>query len=192
MADNKIHRKIPWDEEAYFKQRKKKAKLPENTTYAYTASEIIRRDMQFLALLLWIPLDTMVSKEKSFGISPEVPMNLHRAYSVMVKNASKEAKTVSTRKLLKDADTCLKATNSPDARGAVLAAAWVILKLADEQRIRDPDSQIVLTSAGIIAEAQADGSTGPWRFNADTVTKAGERLWSRANLAGYLLSMGGV
>ena len=191
MADKKIHREIKFDEDEFFAQRKKKAQLPENTTYARLASAIVRRDMQMLALMLWIPLDSMVTNHEH-GISPEVPMQIMTAYRIMVKNAPDSTKVVDARKLMADADTCLKATNSPDSRGALLAAAWVIVKLTDEGRIQDATSQIVLTATGILSEAEMDGPTGPWRFRPDEVTRAGERLWSRANLAGYLLSMGGV
>lgn len=187
----KIHRKIKFDEASYNRQRERKANLPENRVYGVNGAPDVRRDMMLLACLLWIPLDH-ITHDKRLGrleIAQQVTDALHRAFEVMTRNMRPEYAAALSRKLLDEANTCLKATNADDGRGAALAAAALIVKLVDEGLIRDATSNIVNAALLVVGEASEERPSGPWGYREDWVLQAAQRVWDRAQIAGYLQAM---
>ncbi len=191
MADEPIRRKITWSDDEHAASMAKKRKLPENTIYAEWGDLETRRDMLLLGTMFWIGLDLMEQTMRREGLemSVEIANNVMRAMQVMMKNIPKiEAKLLSTV-LHRDANLCVKAANAPTPRAITIAVAHLIVKLTDEDLVPDPTSNLVLAALAIVTEAVEDGLDGPWRYVEREVVLNSERIWQRAQLAGYLSTM---
>jgi hypothetical protein len=145
--------------------------------------------MMLLGVMFWIALDTMqqkVLKTHGWELAAEIPDHVFRSFRVMLKNVPADERKLLSKVLYADADTCLKASLADTSVGATLAMAHLIVKLTDEGLIADPQSNVVIAALGIMHEAIEEGLQGPWRYIETEVTLAAEKIWTRAQLAGYL------
>lgn len=187
-----VRRRVKWDDESHKRSMDKKKKLPENTIYAEWGPLDVRRDMLMLGTMLWIPLEMLATKdsrETGLEISVEIHNYVMRSMQVMLKNIPADERKLLTKVLYQDAETCLKATNAPHSIAAILAVAHLIVKLTDEGLIPDPTSNVVLAALCIMTEAEEDKLDGPWKYIEAEVTANSEKIWSRAQMAGYLGTM---
>lgn len=190
-ADKTIHRKITWDEDEHKRSMAKKRKLPENTIYAEWGDLGTRRDMLLLGTMFWTGLDMMGQdmRRDELEMSPEIANHVMRSIQVMMKNIPADEWKLLSQVLYADAELCLKAANAHIGRALTLAVAHLIVKLTDEDLIPDPGSNLVLAALIVVNEAQEDGVTGLWRYIEAEVVLNSERIWERAQLAGYLSTM---
>ena len=194
MPDNDgdpIRRKISWSDEEHKRSMEKKRKLPENTIYAEWGDLGTRRDMLLLGTMFWTGLDLMhqAFRDDELEMSPEVANNVMRSIQVMMKNIPSAEWAVLGRVLYSDAELCLKACSAQTGRALTLAVSHLIVKLTDEDLIPDPTSNLVLAALSVVGEAAQDGLDGPWRYIESEVVTNSEKIWERAQLAGYLSTM---
>ncbi len=191
MSEKPIRRRVKWDDDAHKRSMEKKRKLPENTIYAEWGRLDVRRDMLLLGTMFWMGLDhlSLLNADSGMELSVEIPNNVMRALQVMMKNVPADERGILGRVLHRDAELCLKSSCASDGRGAVLAVAHLIVKLTDEGLIPDPASNIVIAALAVVSEAADDGLEGAWRYLEHEVVLQSQRLWERAQLAGYLQTM---
>ncbi len=189
--DKTIRRVVKWDDAAHEKSMEKKRALPENTIYAEWGDLDVRRDMLMLGTMFWTSLDLMdqAVRVAEMEMSPEIANNVMRAIQVMTKNMPKTEQRLLGTVLYADAELCLKTAGAASGRALTLAVAHLIVKLTDEGLIPDPTSNLVIAALAIVSEAAEDGLEGPWRYIEHEVVLQSQRIWERAQLAGYLKTM---
>ena len=147
--------------------------------------------MLMLGTMFWMGLDhlSLLNADSGMELSAEVPNHVMRSLQVMMKNVPTTERNLLSIVLHRDASLCLTASNASNGRGVTLAVAHLIVKLTDEGLIPDPTSNLVIAALAIVSEAAEDGLDGPWRYIEHEVVLQSQRIWERAQLAGYLKTM---